>query len=332
MSWLVQSRLVNAPFADPGLYLDFRFASRALLFDAGEIASLGSREILRISDVFISHRHMDHFVGFDRLLRLFLHRPQVLRLVGPPDFVAGIEAKFGAYSWNLLDASSPDFVLMAAEFDGERLGSWTVFRARDAFRARGGPSSDLPTGAVLAEDGFRIECTMLDHGMPCLAFALQERLRVNVRREGLERLGLPVGPWLNQAKAAVRSGAPDDTAIRIDGGATLALGLLKEAIFRVGKGQRIAYVTDAAGTADNAARIVALARDADQLYIEAPFLEADRAIADARRHLTAHQAGLLARRAGARRLTTFHYSPRYEAEPDSLRREAEAAFRSDERC
>jgi len=164
------------------------------------------------------------------------------------------------------------------------------------------------------------------------ASTLQERLRVNVRREGLERLGLPVGPWLNQAKAAVRSGAPDDTAIRIDGGATLALGLLKEAIFRVGKGQRIAYVTDAAGTADNAARIVALARDPDQLYIEAPFLEADRAIADARRHLTAHQAGLLARRAGARRLTTFHYSPRYEAEPDSLRREAEAAFRSDERC
>jgi phosphoribosyl 1,2-cyclic phosphodiesterase len=35
--------------------------------------------LLRISDVFVSHRHMDNFSGFDHLPRLVLGREQVLK-------------------------------------------------------------------------------------------------------------------------------------------------------------------------------------------------------------------------------------------------------------
>lgn len=324
MSLLVQPRLVNAPEGDPGVYLDFRFGKRAMLFDLGDLAPLTHRELHRVSHVFVSHAHMDHVAGFERLLRQRLHKTRPLHLTGPPGFVDKVAARLASYSWNLLDETAVDFRLTAQDFDGARVAAAAEFRARGGFARRDLP---LPEGdAVLAEAQFEIRGAALDHGIPSLAFALHQRRRLNVRPDALERLGLAPGPWLDGAKEAARADLPDDHRIEVPGAGEVTLGRLREEVLRGAPGQHIAYVTDAADTPENRARIVALAQDADILFIEAPFLDADRPLAEATAHLTARAAGEIAAEAGVRRVVPFHHSARYGGDTSPLRAEVMAAF------
>ena len=330
MSSLVQPRFVNDPFSDPALFVDFRFGRRAILFDLGDVAPLTSRELGRVTHAFVSHRHMDHFAGFDRLLHARLYRPGRLCLAGPDGFIRGVTAKIDAYTWNLLDESSPNFEILASEFVEGQIRKSVLFRSQEKFAPRPHDAPEgLPAGLLLQDPEFRIECVALDHGTPCLAFALQETLRVNVWTAGLDELRLSVGPWLNAAKRAVRSGASDDMEIEAGPGRRVRLGRVRDKALQVAPGQRIAYVTDARFTPANVASILDLARNADHLFIEAAFLEEDEGVAAQRLHLTAQQAGELARRAGARRFTVFHHSPRYLDRREALLEEADRAFRGE---
>ncbi len=326
MTLRVQPRLVNRPFGDPGLCLDFRYSRRAMLFDLGDLAALSPRQLLRVSHAFVSHAHMDHVAGLDRLLRVCLHRTAPLSLVGPPGFVRQIEHRLRSYTWNLLDARSVDFRLQVAEFGRAGLGRSAEFRARDAFRRRPLETPPQEAGRAHAEAAFAVDAVVLDHGTPSLAFALREADRVNVWRTGLDALGLEVGPWLTRAKDAVRAGLPDGHRLEGPQGRAIPLDLLRENALKVTRGRVIAYVTDAADTPQNRERIVSLAADADQLFIEAAFLHADRHLADATRHLTARAAGEIARSCGARQVTPFHHSARYLDTPAALEEELQAAW------
>ena len=328
MTWFVQPSLINDPFSDPGLFIDFRFGRRALLFDLGELSPLSPRQLLRVSHAFVSHAHMDHFAGFDRLLRVCLHRAMALHLVGPTGFADRVEHKLKAYTLNLLDEQPLDFLITAAEFAEAGVERMCAFHALEAFRRRELSPVQLVAGTLLDEDEFQIRTVVLDHGTPCLAFAFEEKLRVNVWSEGLKSLQLGVGPWLNEAKRAVRLGAPDDSEVVISPDLSIPLGVLKQHALRTARGQKIAYVVDAAYHEKNIDRIVALARGADQLFIEAAFIDADADIAAQRRHLTARQAGDIAKRACVARFVLFHFSARYREQEDRLRSEAEQAFRA----
>ncbi|WP_062221836.1 ribonuclease Z [Aureimonas sp. D3] len=323
---LVQPRLVNGPSGDSTLYLDFAFGRRAMLFDLGDIHALSPREVGRITHVFVSHLHMDHFAGFDRLLRLRLNTPGVVRLVGPPGLGEAVAHKLAAYRWNLLGDTSPDFALEALDWREGGFVATALFRARDGFVGRASTLPDLPTGLVWQEAGLVVEAVELDHGIPSLAFALQERLRVNVHKVQLDEMGLAVGPWLSRAKERLRAG--ESGAVEGPDGQTLSLETLVQAgALQTADGQRIAYVTDAGWIEANRQRIRTIAQDADTLFIEAGFLDADREIANGRQHLTAAQAGSLAREAGARRAVPHHFSPRYETREEELTAEFEAAYR-----
>jgi ribonuclease Z len=323
MTPIFGAELINGPFGDPTLYLDFRFESRALMFDLGDIGALAPRKILRVSDVFVSHAHMDHFAGFDRLLRLCLGRETAVRLYGPPGFVDRVEHKLAGYTWNLVRNYATDFTLVAHELDGETLRA-ARFRCHERFRREPLAERAAPRGLLLDDPGFRVHAAALDHDVQCLGFALEEKMHVNVWKNRLLELGLPVGPWLNELKRAVAEGAPDDTPVRAPG-RVLSVGELKARVLRLVPGQKICYVTDVLYGGLNAERIAALAADADLLFIECVFLDEDATHAARKFHLTARQAGLLARAARAKQVVPFHFSPRYAEREAELREELERA-------
>ncbi len=323
--------LVNEPFGDPGLYVDLVFERRALLFDLGDISTLPTRKILRVSDVFVSHRHMDHFAGFDHLLRLTLGREKTLRLYGYSGLIAAVAHKLCAYSWNLIEGYDGNLTFRVMEVDENGDARIAEFSGRGRFAQRDCGRALCADGVLLGEAGLRVRTVVLDHGLPVLAFALEERAQINVWRNRVDALGLAVGPWLRGFKQAILDNAPDDAPIPVawragEGPPTLPLGALKAEIMQITAGRKIAYVVDCAYTKANAEKIISLARDADILFIEATFLEADAEAARQRRHLTARQAGTLARLCGAKRLATLHHSPRYRGQRELILKEAQAAF------
>ncbi len=315
---IFQPALVNGATGDPALFVDCLFERRALLFDLGDIRALAPRKMMRISHVFVSHAHMDHFIGFDWLLRILLGREKDLMLFGPPGFLEQVEHKLRAYTWNLVHNYLNDFTLRVTEVDAG--GTWrrASFSCHNEFSREDDAGPVYCGNELLREPAMHVRYTVLDHGgIPCLAYALEERAHVNVWKNRIQEMGLPVGAWLRELKQAVLRNEADQWPVRVawreDGEErerVLPLAALKSALHIV-PGQKIVYVTDVAWNDENASRILELARNADVLYIEAAFMERDAEHGLRKFHLTTRQAGEIARAANVGCVVPLHFSPRY---------------------
>ncbi len=334
MTPLLHPSLVNDRFGDPALYVEFLFERRALLFDLGDLHALEPRKILRLSDLFVSHTHLDHFIGFDQILRVLIGREKHVRLYGPAGFIDRVAHRLGSYSWNLVDRYSSELVFQVTEVESDSHARKTEFRLGNAFCREAEEAVTIRDGVILDDGVFKARAAVLDHRIPCLAFAIEEKAHVNVWKNRLDQLGLSTGPWLRELKQAVLRGEPDSMAFRAwwrEAGElrerVFPLGQLKEEILEIVAGQKIGYVVDALFNERNRRHIVDLVSGADILFIEAAFAKDDAERAAARYHLTTEQAGRLARLAGVERLEPFHFSPRYAGEEERLRDEVEQAFR-----
>ena len=311
-------RLINDPFSDPGLFIPFLFEKRALMFDLGELKTLSSTDLLKISHVFISHSHMDHFIGFDALIRVFLGREKELHIVGPSDFFSRVEGRLAGYTWNLVNDYPNDFNLKVSEVHSDKILT-RYYPCRDQFRLKGKEDEEQFSGTLLSEPSFQVKAVILDHRIPCLGLSLEENFYVNIIKEELKKLDPEVGPWINRFKSAIYEETdPEKEFIvtweergDVKKEKIFILGELSEKITRISPGQKIVYITDVLGNQENKEKIIDLAKGADQLYIEAAFMDQDRETANEKYHLTAKEAGELAKEAGVKNFTLFHFSPRY---------------------
>jgi ribonuclease Z len=205
---------------------------------------------------------------------------------------------------------------------------------RESFLPRQEASQRPFTGELARNAYFAVQAEVLDHGIPSLAFRFEEQDRWNIKKNVLEEMQLPKGRWLMDLKEQAQAGRDPDFPIRIYWRDEerqvrerwLPLGELMATLMVLKKGQKLAYVTDTAGTQANRQKILNLALEVDLLYIEAPFLWQDLAVARNKAHLTAVQAGVLAREASVKKLQVFHFSPKYKGNYDLLEKEAKEAW------
>lgn len=323
-------RLVNGPFDDPGLFIPFLFEKRAVMFDLGDTHRLSPRDLLKISHVFVTHAHMDHFVGFDRLLRLLLGREKKLHLFGPAGFINNVQGKLGGYTWNLVDLYSHNLRLEVTEVHPS-FQMTQHFDSRLRFEPQCGAKRTSVQSQLLEEPALGVSAIVLDHHIPSLGLSLKERFHVNIRKDALQSLDLEIGPWIHRFKQALYNETPRDAdfVVATDDGARsqrFSLGALAERIARITPGQKVVYFADVGFSPTNLEKMIPFATGADHLFIEAAFLDRDRDAALAKRHLTAWQAGTIAARAGVREYTVFHFSPRYWNQGHLLVEEAHRAF------
>ena len=133
---------------------------------------------------------MDHFCGFDRLLRVCLGRDTALRMYGSDRVGAQVEHKLAGYTWNLVERYPGDFVIDVWEIDADWRAHGRRLRCRDRFHPEPLGSWNASGGVLLEEPAFHVRAALLDHGIPCLGFAIEEKSHVNVWKNRLAELGL----------------------------------------------------------------------------------------------------------------------------------------------
>lgn len=313
--------LVNGVFGDPLLLVRMQHRSRTLLFDLGETHRLGARVAHQVTDVFITHAHIDHIAGFLWLLRSRIGVTSPCRLYGPPGLAANVSGLVNGVHWDRAGEGAPRFAVTELGADG--VARRFVIRAGDPVpRAAGEPCA--VGDSLLVEPLFRVRAVTLDHLTPVLAFALESVVEINVRKERLTALGLEPGPWLARLKDHVAAGRTDET-LTLPDGSTRRVGELADMLVLLRPGTKLVYATDLADTPDNRRRLEALAHGANVMFCESTFREADADRAARTGHLTTRACGEIASAANVARLVPFHFSRRYETNPDDVYREVRAA-------
>ena len=209
--------------------------------------------------------------------------------------------KLRAHTWNVVYRYD-ELALDVCEIGIDGRGQCARFATRTNFVRESSSSFELADDVVHDEATFRVRARFVDHDVPCLAYVIEEKAHVNVAKDRLDALGVATGAWLRHLKHAVLIGASDATPIELqwrdregDHAMTRSVGELRHLVLDVVPGQRIGYATDLRYTEANVSTLAELFADVDVLFIESVFLDEDAEHGLRKNHLTAGQAGRIAR-------------------------------------
>lgn len=276
---------------DPLLFLRIRPLGRSLLFDCGQLQHVAKRTLKSIDAVFISHAHMDHFMGFDQVLRSTLITGRTLDVFGPCGLGERMRHKLASYDWNLAE----DFwcTIRVNEILPEHIVRWE-FPGPDSFRCR--PLEPIRrSGKEIFRNRFvHVEAEPVDHKIPSLMFRIRERHAFAVDADKIRQVGLQPGSWLGELKRLFYEQRLEGTGLQIPDTSVndeekpsfTDAAELYQAISRPNTPASIGYLSDVGFTTANAAKISQFLRGVTLLVSECTFFRNEVERARASFHLT----------------------------------------------
>ena len=253
-----------------------------ILFDCGEGTQ---RQLLRsnvglveLREIFLTHYHADHYLGLPGMLKTFALRGRELPITiyGPPGL-------------------SDLFVSLRRIF-GKLTFGYTL--------------EELPAGAVLAREDYRIETFAVRHGVSAVGYAILEEERPGrFDVDAATALGIPVGP----ERGALQRGE----SVQLSDGRVIHP---REVLGPPRPGRKVVFAGDGAP----APTVIDASRGADLLVHEATFCADEVERARETLHATAAEAAAVARDADVTMLALTHLSSRYFG--GEVKREAQEVF------
>ena len=315
-------RLVNGSTGDPVLFIDYPGRDDAILFDAGENSRLDTKSLADLGAVFITHHHVDHFIGLDRIVRANLDHDKTLHLFGPVGTIAKVYNRIKSYEYPFFPFQK--LVILVREVEPGLIRTAALECSKRFPEPE--PVETAWTGPILFQgQGLHVEAAFADHSVPCLSFALVEEPGYHPDPAKLASGGLRPGPWVGQVLARLRAGEAEDGLMTVSGG-RFTLGDLARDYFARSPGIRVAYITDTAWSEASRPGLLKLAHRAWRLYCDSFYSKTHQAQAEKHRHMTATQAAMLAVEAKVESLVLIHFAGRYEGRYELLIEEARAIF------
>ena len=313
--------LMNGVAGDPLVHVRIMNQKLSLLLDLGDGQRLPGKLAHQVTNVFISHAHLDHISGFLSLLRARMGDLPACNIFGPPGITANIQGMVNGVLWDRLERPGPEFRVHELDTD-----AMTVSRVQGGkWWPRLIAKEKIQDNLILETGAFKARAIQLDHGTPVMAYKIELEPGLNINKRALARMSLSAGPWLGRLKNAIASGYLE-ALIPLPDGRSISAGVLAETLISVSPAQALVYATDFANSPFNRERLIRFAQNAHTFFCEAAFTRAHKARATASGHLTADACGKIAQAANVGQLVPFHFSKRYDGDPGLIYREVRSVF------